>query len=174
MWLWVIAAVNWSSRSNNPPQWLSFSIRFTFPSLPSLYSLLPSRSTKVIDFICATQANIQSPQAPDLWSVKHSAVLILSPPDQCCIPRPASPLPPGNNGLSAWLAKWGVKWNGTWFVFHIFGVKGSCVCFMNLSCFGHCQNCLKLNHVISGHGQRMGCIVDGWQFSVFYLIFLCF
>ena len=110
---------------------------------PALYSRPPSRSTEVNDFICATQANIQSPRAPDLWSVKHLAVLILSPSEQLCIQRPATPLPPGNNGLSAWLAKWGVKWNGTWFVFHIFGVTGSCVCLMNLSLSGQCHNCLE-------------------------------
>lgn len=51
------------------------------------------------------QANIQSLQAPDLWSVKHLAVLILSPSKQCRIPRPASSLLPGNNRLSTKPAK---------------------------------------------------------------------
>lgn len=146
MGLWMIVAVNWGSRATELPQRLSFSIRSTFLPPPSLYSHLPSRSTKVIDCICATQANIQSPQAPDLWSVKHLAVLILSPSEQLCIQRPASPPPPGNNGLSPQPAKWGVKLNGKWFVFHIFWVKGSCVCLMNLGLFGHCHNWLKVSH----------------------------
>lgn len=109
----------------------------------SLYSYLPSWSVKLIDFIGTTQANIQSPLAPDLSSVKHLAVLILSASKQCCIQRPASPQPPVNNGLSAYSVKWGIKWNGIWFVFSTLWENSSCACLVNLGLCDHCHNYVR-------------------------------
>lgn len=73
---------DWSARSTELPQPPSPSISFTCLPLGSLYSHLPSWSAEVIYFICATRTNIQSPRAPDLWSVNHLAVLIPSPREQ--------------------------------------------------------------------------------------------
>lgn len=80
-WSWLWTGAVWASTATIP-------FRQTRLSHPSLHSHPPSRSMKVIDFICATQANIQSPQAPDLWSVNHLAVLILSPCERFLDPDP--------------------------------------------------------------------------------------